>query len=173
MFQSNHHTVIFWTLQFYPKEQIKLHKTRARDLSLQHPWCCSCFLPLVPGVRRVQPCRENMAGRLFWGLLSARFAALAGVTRCPHAPSQAGAGVWPGCSGTAEGEVGSSTWNCSGKAKGPCGRQQESCAGGGTAGNAHKTPLRLPAPAEQSPALSMAEHFETNALFHTLQTDKD
>lgn len=115
-FPSNHHTFIFWMLQFYPNEQIKLHKTK-KDLSLQHSGCCSFFLPGLPGARRVQPCREDMAGRLVWGSLSS-FGALAGVTRCPHAPSRAGAGVWLGCLGTAEGEVGSSTWHCSGKEKG-------------------------------------------------------
>lgn len=76
----------------------------------------SCFLLLLPGVRWAQPCRENMAGRLFWGLLSTQVCRSGWRQSLSPRSFWAAAGVWLG---TAEGEVGNTTWSCSWKEKGP------------------------------------------------------
>lgn len=120
----------------------------------------SCFFPLLPGARWVQPCKENVAGRLFWGLLSTQVCSSGWCHSLSLRSFPSCAGVWLGCSGIAEGEVGSSTWNCSGKAKGAMWKAAGELLVVAQWAMATETSLRLPAPSGQSLALSVAEHFE-------------
>lgn len=106
------------------------------------------------------PARRAWQEGCFGACSPHRFVALAGITHCPHTHFQAGAGVWLGCLGTAEGEVGSSMWSCSGKAKGALWKAAGELAVVAQQAMPTETSLRLPAPPEQSLALSVAERFE-------------
>lgn len=119
-FPSNHHTFIFWMLQFYPNEQIKLHQTKISPSSIQD--AVPLFLPHLLEWGGCSP-----AGRAWQeGWFGARspalelwLASLAVPTLLPELVLASGwaqlRGRWEAARGTAVG-----------RRRGPCGRQQES-----------------------------------------------